>query len=581
MSVIPPAPIVALVAIAMSGCKLLWAEASSRTILGCEYCVSHKALPHEAQWLLTLWALHLAGQILATRSRWVAAACRMAVLGLMAIAVADLVVLQQFFTRLTLGEVMKFIGEPQAIRGFVGQLPPAAMLAALGAAGAAMVLAGLYVADAGRPKGARRPLALLGVAAAGFVGSALAKVDDFHTPYLNNANEAFFASQSRHRAYSPSFANAVPPRDTATDRCFDGIGAKPDVILLMVESLSMYQSRRFSGIEDWLPAFDRLAGEGMAYPHFHANGIISEQALIALLTGEPPIEKPDAHGRPMFESFMSTRDTVPKLMRREGYTARFISAFNLDFPGLLPWLQAVGFERVEGQEAAFFQGRPATRMHFDAWPDELLFERLLHELALPRAAPLFVTAFTQSTHHPYVDPSSGTRTQEAAFRYLDRSLARFVEGLRAQRFFDNGLLLIVGDHRAMQPMGARERERFGDRGFARVPMAVLGGIAGKPMQGTVNGAFSQTDLLPTLRHLVGRERACLAPDQGIFLPAERALPQCLYTLRPYNPDGVYAHCAQGDAVVRLNGDQTDYAGPPPGPHPVREVVNRLRLGKGY
>jgi hypothetical protein len=573
-----PAWLVALAAVAISGYKLLWAEAASRAVLGCQWCAAHKAVPHELQWLMGLLLLHLASLALRANAKWAAAALRLVVLAAV-LAAADLFVLQQFLTRLTYGEAMKFVGEPQAVRGFVAHLAPLTAALALAAAAAGLFVAWAYVGDGGRA-GRRSPLWPAAAAMAGMIGAAAAKVDDQHTPYLQNSVEAFFASQSRQREYSAGFAARVRPRAPDPERCFDGLATRPDIVVLMVESLSMYHSQRLSGLANWTPELDRIGAAGTTFRSFFANGIISEQGFIALLTGEPPIERPGWRGRTLYEAFMATPDTVPKLLKRSGYEARFISGFNLDFPGMHPWLRAVGFDRVEGQEAPFFAGKSTVRLHFDSVPDELLFERLLHELSLPRTAPLFLTSFTQSTHHPYTDPSTGARTEEAAFRYADRALGRFVDALRERRYFDQGYLLIVGDHRAMQPMGSRERQRFGDRGFARVPMVVLG--PGQPAPHVVAAAFSQTDLLPTLRHLVGRERACLAPDQGIFLPTERAAPACIYTLRPYNPNRVYAHCGGTDAVVELDGDQTRYVGPPPpAHHDVLGVVNRLRLGRGF
>lgn len=598
---LPPgsaAALVALVALALSVAKLAWVESSSRSLLGCAWCASHKALPHELQWLLTLCALHVAARTRLAAKLHLTAPLRLLVIGLLVLAAADLLVLQQFLQRLTLGEVMKFMGEPQAVRGFVGQLGLLGTTLAGLAVVAGVTLAVWYTAK--RSTTHTHPMLWL-LPAALSAGTTVGKIDDQHTSYLQHSAQAFLASQSRHRAYSAEFAARLPSPSTNTSpnappnpspdpastqtsispttspRCVAGGATRPDVILLMVESLSAYHSRHFNGIHDWTPEFDRLSASATSLQNFHANGVTSEHGLIALLTGEPPIERAGSPGRTLFDAFMTPKDSVPRMLRSAGYHTRFISGFNLDFPGLQPWLAAMGFDRIEGQEAAFFVGRAPVRYHFDSVPDDLLLERVVHELAKPRDKPLFVTAFTQSTHHPYIDPSSGQRTQQAAFGYADRALGRFVEGLRAQRYFDNGLLLIVGDHRAMQPMDASERERFGDRGFARVPMAVMGPGDAAPRPVAVKEAFSQTDVLPSLRQLVSRDTVCAAPDQGMFLSKPRVAPECIYTLRAYDPNRVYVHCGGANTVIKLDGDDTRYAGPPAPKYPVLQRVNRLRL----
>jgi phosphoglycerol transferase MdoB-like AlkP superfamily enzyme len=525
--------------------------------------------------------LHWVGKLVNAKFPLVARGFRLSIIAILLITTADLLVLQQFFVRLTVGEIWKFIGEPQAIRGFLSQFPLASGLYAVSLGAVGIAIAWAYSRGSRFGVRVRYPYTVSSALVVGFIVTGASKVDDFHTTYLENATEVFFAYQSRHRDYTPEYSQKVPNRDSNSERCFDGLGLKPDVLLLVVESLSMYQSQYFSNIENWMPFLDDLAIRGRAYEGFHANGFISEQGLIALLNGEPPIEKPNAQGKTMFETFMSTQNSVPHMMQGAGYTTRFISAFNLDFPGLMPWLSAVGFEQIEGRESGFYKGKSTVNLHFDSWPDELLFDRIMDVLMAPRKAPLFITAFTQSTHHPYIDPRSGTRTQAAAFRYLDTELSRLVSGLRQQRFFENGLLLIVGDHRAMQPMGVKELENFGDRGFVRVPMVVYGKIAGTAVQGREKSPFSQTDLLPSLRYLVSPDRNCLAPDQGIFLPSTVATPECLYTLRSYNPNQVFVHCSNGSTAIKLDGDKTRITGQSTLTNREIDVINRLRLGRGF
>jgi hypothetical protein len=68
--------------------------------------------------------------------------------------------------------------------------------------------------------------------------------------------------------------------------------------------------------------------------------------------------------------------------------------------------------------------------------------------------------------------------------------------LKRRGFFDNGLLIITGDHRKMLPVSAPERERYGESAKARVPLLIIGAGARK---GEVDDRlFQQADLLRML-----------------------------------------------------------------------------------
>jgi arylsulfatase A-like enzyme len=331
----------------------------------------------------------------------------------------------------------------------------------------------------------------------------------------------------------------------------------------------------FSGINNWLPEFDAASQDGLRLTNFFANGFTTEQGLIALLTGEPPIARPVQAWTSEFEQFNHPRESLPGLLGGRGYSTHFLTTGNLGFLNKGRWLRELGFHQVEGHDAPFYEGM--RRFSFDAAPDDALYGRALQEIdGLAGSHPYFMTLETVTTHAPYVDPVKGVISQEGVVRYADRQLGRFVDQLRSRNYFRNGVLIIVGDHRAMTPMSEVERQHFGDRGFARIPLTVLG----MNMHGEQKSAFSQTDLLPSICHWVGNGRQCLGSDQGVFLPAGRQTPSCIYTQRSYEPNDVVLQCGAQDHTVRLNGDETGYVVGPVGSPALLNEVNRLRLGMG-
>ena len=63
---------------------------------------------------------------------------------------------------------------------------------------------------------------------------------------------------------------------------------------------------------------------------------------------------------------------------------------------------------------------------------------------------------TISYHKPYNTPYG--KTEADAIRYADKSLFYFYLQLKKSHFFDNGILVVVGDHRKMNPLEEKEKE---------------------------------------------------------------------------------------------------------------------------
>jgi phosphoglycerol transferase MdoB-like AlkP superfamily enzyme len=72
---------------------------------------------------------------------------------------------------------------------------------------------------------------------------------------------------------------------------------------------------------------------------------------------------------------------------------------------------------------------------------------------------------TISFHKPYNTPY-GT-TQKDAIRYADKSLFYFYLQLKKSGFFNNGILVVVGDHRKMEPLENKEKTALGEYRYTR------------------------------------------------------------------------------------------------------------------
>lgn len=270
---------------------------------------------------------------------------------------------------------------------------------------------------------------------------------------------------------------------------------KPDIILLVVESLSSINSEKLAGLPGLLDRFDALADRGVLFRNFFANHQASEGGLISLLGGFPPIHFPTASPY-MFDEF-AIQDPVLGEYRQQGYFTDFLTNADLSFIGLDRFLNGLGMDRSRGRDEVAAM-RSAPRVVQDAPPDTLLYREALASIRQLRqdGRPFLLTMATTSTHLPYTHPEGGPDTAAAVWDWSLRQLVKFYSALTDAGFFEHGILLITGDHRQMRPVSDAEVLRYGDSARARVPLLVIG--RDFPGGRVDDRFFQQSDLLRML-----------------------------------------------------------------------------------
>jgi hypothetical protein len=353
-------------------------------------------------------------------------------------------------------------------------------------------------------------------------------------------------------------------------------GTHNDIILVIVESLSAADSYRTSGIRNLLPRFDELSREGTLFRNFLANSEASEGGLVALLSGVPPLHFPTASTN-TFEEY-ARLPSITGVFARAGYRCEFITSVPLDFLSMDAYAKSpfVGFSRVAGQEEiARFNG--AENFGFESPADHLLYEEILDRLSLRDAGyrqPVLLVAVTASSHWPYVDPLGRNGTEENVWAYVQEELWWLYSELSSREFFDNGLLLITGDHRKMMPVSQRERERYGESAKARIPLVVIG--KGVPRDVVDDRLFQQADLFRML-NLAAQPQRRLSP---FVLWTERyvlayGLASNASRLEVFEPDSQ----ARRAYSLSLRGTEIDWITPPAEAFNVERSIHRQRASQ--
>ncbi len=544
----------------------------------CTWCMGATAVQQDSSILALLLAL--TGLSLLTARYWLQLPWMLLSALLLLAYGVDAVLLKTLAQHLYLNDIAKFGKEISAIGRFSDVLLASA-LGKLMLAGVVVALAVLVLALLPRP---RRPrAAVLCFAAAGLcflIGLwSPMTMKYINYPLLQNFIAANLGD-SVDRRYSPSYAQAlrqayVPPAPS----CGPGRNVQPNLIVLTVESLSMYHSKLFGGTNNYTPNLDAIALSNTYFPDFIANGFTTDGGLISLITGKAPV--PSLGRYQSFEAFAgfeSPQAALPEIVHAHGYTANFFTTGDLGFLDKPKWLKEVGFDAWEGAEHPFYDGW--KRRHFNAAEDKALYQRFLQWLDARQgnAQPWLSVLLTVSTHPPFINPENESQDEAGVFAYADKQIGMLYAELERRDFFRNGVLMVVGDHRSMTPLTPQEFARFGDSALARVPFVVATQL---PIaKGAVAGKFQQADAPSSIAALLGTQ-ACRTDRQGDLLSMPPQPAKYVVHVRGDRRKQLDIYFDGQQAGVELAGDDSKWLGAKPENwKQIMDGISLDRIGRG-
>lgn len=545
--------------VALSVLRAWRVAAGAGNYTSCPNCFWLPTFGHDA-WLLAglLGALAVS---YAVPWRWMSLLLKLAA-GMVLILFAGDVALDSLLSqRLYLGDALRFSKHIDAdfsvvsagFRSADGILRVGIVLAMI------CLVAGVCRSIRRQPRTARM-LAIGAIAAALFSVFALSRpvryVNQLFTYNVVEAN----LPQGRMKTFSaPFIAGQQRIADAIPKTCGRSTAFAGNVVIVLVESLSAWHSRLLGSSYDWTPKLDAIAQENHYFTHFYANGFTTSMAEVSVLGGQLPLD-PAGELLLDYADFSDLHGTLPDIAHRSGRQAAFFTTGDVSFLDLGTWLHHLDFDVVDGNTSPFYAGM--KRWQFGAAEDSALYDRFLDWIDKREDRRPFVsTLLTVSTHPPYVDPRSAKIDPENAFKYVDLQIDRFYRALKERGFFDDGVLLILGDHRTMTPLHKEEYRAFGERSFARVPFVVAGKV---DMPTVIDAPFQQTDIGPSIAELLGLE-ACVSPFTGHFLRADPLPADYVVHTRGDDRNRVDVYWGDGGAVAgfRLDGDASSWLGDPP------------------
>jgi len=306
-----------------------------------------------------------------------------------------------------------------------------------------------------------------------------------------------------------------------------------NVVLISVESLSAEYLGTYGNKENLTPYLDKLAGESLVFDKLFATGTRTVRGLDALSIATPPIPGQAIVHRPNSDHLA----TIGELLRAQNYETFFIYGGYGVFDSMNAYFGANDYKVVDRTD---FDKKTIQSENVWGVDDESLFDnsiKIFDENAKTQK-PFFAHIMTTSNHRPYTFPAGkidlpqGSR--EAAVKYTDYAIGKFIENAKTKPWFKDTVFVIVADHCASVA------------GKSKLPVAKyhipLFFYAPELLKaGHYSRLASQIDIVPTLLDVLGTKGSDHFYGQSMFAAAadkepERAFVSNYQSLGYYKDD---------------------------------------------
>lgn len=229
---------------------------------------------------------------------------------------------------------------------------------------------------------------------------------------------------------------------------------KPNVVLVICESFSMYKSSMSGNALNTTPYFKSLTDNGVFFERCFTPHFSTARGLFATITGIPDVQL----------ARFSTRN--PQALDQHTIINDFTDHKKFYFLGGSP-----SFNNFEGLLRNINDVEMVTEGKFRSQPvnvwgisDKDLFLEA-NEVFAKQTDPFFAIVQTADNHRPFMIPEADTDFEKLevsekelkeygfesvdefnSFRYADYCIRKFMEAAKKEKYFENTIFVFVGDH---------------------------------------------------------------------------------------------------------------------------------------
>ena len=271
------------------------------------------------------------------------------------------------------------------------------------------------------------------------------------------------------------------------------VTARPNIVLITVESLSADFLTRYGNKENITPRLDKLMEKSMVFDSLYAAGNRTVRGLEALSLCIPPSAG---------ESIIKRREnrmgqlSVGSVLGSIGYRCQFLYGGDSYFDNMGDFFSHNGYEVIDRKH---IDSHKITFSNIWGVCDEDMFTKALEvfDANARSPKPFFAQIMTTSNHRPFTYPAGrihvkgDPNTREAAVKYTDYAIGRFIDEAARKPWFANTVFVIIADHCASS---AGRTSLPVDR--YHIPCIVYAPKLVRPA--FINKVCSQIDVMPTV-----------------------------------------------------------------------------------
>jgi phosphoglycerol transferase MdoB-like AlkP superfamily enzyme len=268
---------------------------------------------------------------------------------------------------------------------------------------------------------------------------------------------------------------------------------KPNIAILMMESISADAIACLGGEKGIMPEFDKLAAQGLLFKNFYSTGFRTDQGIVAVLSSFPA--QPATAIIKDFGKFEKLPNLVAKVGQL-GYNTSFYYGGDISYANTATYLTSAGIEYLAGVNEV-----PHTRKTDWGAYDEDLFSFYISD-SLHRPEP-FLSVMLTLTNHEYFDADVekvfNRKEKNNGYlntaHYTDKCIAQFIRESSTKAWYKNTVFIITSDHAHILPLG----RNYNEPGRHHIPFLIFG----EPLKPEYRGKIiektaSHLDITPTL-----------------------------------------------------------------------------------
>ena len=195
----------------------------------------------------------------------------------------------------------------------------------------------------------------------------------------------------------------------------------------------------------YMPNLEKIAARNTLYNNYFSEIPATSLSYLSMVKSVPVIQTNDSDQvSQSYRKKLHEQNDFVKAFRENGYKLKFISSTDLVF-GMKTTVSESIYDEVIDANSDLFKNI-TKRYVFNSVTDEELFKKIVEQISTENGKFFYITK-TASNHAPYTSPL-GELNIEKAFEYTDLAISKFVKKLENNNYFDNGILILVGDHHA-------------------------------------------------------------------------------------------------------------------------------------